>query len=48
MSEVVEQVAQRLFDQQPHKHPRGNVPDWNKQPDHIKQVFRRIADEIVP
>jgi len=35
--------ARRLFEDTPHRHPAGHVPDWNLQPEHIKDVFRRKA-----
>lgn len=36
-------AARRIFDATPHRHPTGHVPDWNVQPEHLKDVFRRFA-----
>jgi hypothetical protein len=47
----IEKRARELFDARPHnysvKRPGENrivlVPDWNIQPDNVKDVFRRLA-----
>lgn len=40
---VDDAVAKALFDAEPHNHPEGNVPNWEIQPEAIKDVFRRKA-----
>ena len=41
---VPEGLARALFDATPHRHPAGLTPDWDVQPQHVKDVFRRKAD----
>lgn len=38
-----EDRAKQLFDSMPHNHPRGHIPDWNHQPQFIKDVFMKRA-----
>lgn len=43
---MIEKVARALFDRRPHNNwIKGvqQVPDWEKQPEHIKDVFRGDA-----
>ena len=35
--------ARAIFDATPHRHPTGKTPDWRRQPEHIKDVFRGFA-----
>jgi hypothetical protein len=39
----VDDAARAIFDGTPHGHPTGHVPDWDVQPEHLKDVFRRKA-----
>jgi len=39
----MDEDARRIFDATPHRHPAGHVPDWDVQPEHLKDVFRRFA-----
>jgi hypothetical protein len=38
-----EAAAKALFDAMPHAHPEGHMPDWEIQPESIKDAFRRKA-----
>lgn len=38
---AIERDAKRLFDQMPHRHPAGHIPDWDIQPREVKNVFRK-------
>ncbi len=38
--DAVEIAARAAFDATPHRHPRGLVPDWTMQPEHLKDIFR--------
>ena len=48
----IETAARAAFDATPHRHPRGLVPDWTMQPEHLKDLFRdrirSIAKETKP
>jgi hypothetical protein len=41
-------AARRLFEATPHRHPSGRTPDWDLQPEHIRDVFRRKAASARP
>lgn len=45
---MTDERARALFDAQPHRHPSGRTPDWNLQPEHIRDVFRRKASTTNP
>ena len=36
-----ELAARELFDARPHRHPNGRIPEWDIQPEDIKEVFRQ-------
>jgi hypothetical protein len=38
-----DKAAKALFDAMPHAHPQGHVPDWEMQPEAIKDAFRGKA-----
>jgi hypothetical protein len=38
-----DKAAKALFDAEPHAHPQGHVPNWEVQPEAIKEAFRRKA-----
>ncbi|MBY0361830.1 MAG: hypothetical protein K2X45_07970 [Phreatobacter sp.] len=38
----IDNVARTLFDAEPHNNPSG-PPVWDRQPDHIKTVYRKLA-----
>lgn len=42
---TINEQARAIFDATPHRHPSGRTPDWNLQPEHIRDVFRRFADQ---
>lgn len=42
-----ETLAKALFDAKPHAHPLGHTPDWNIQPQSIKDAFRRMARQAM-
>ena len=35
--------ARALFDAMPHRHPSGRAPDWDFQPEGVREVFRGFA-----
>lgn len=44
----LDERARAIFDWMPHRHPRGRVPDWNLQPEHLRDVFRGFARGDAP
>jgi hypothetical protein len=38
-----EAIVKALFEAMPHAHPQGDVPNWEIQPESIKDAFRRKA-----
>lgn len=43
----VELVAKNLFDALPHRHPNGNIPRWDQQPQRLRENFVRAAEYSV-
>jgi hypothetical protein len=41
MSDDTDRLARAAFDGEPHRHPSGRTPEWDLQPEHVKDVFRR-------
>ena len=44
----IDERARAIFDRMPHRHPRGSVPDWERQPEHLRDVFRGFARGDAP
>jgi hypothetical protein len=44
----LDERARAIFDRMPHRHPRGSVPDWERQPEHLRDVFRGFARGDAP
>jgi hypothetical protein len=42
----IEVLAKALFEARPHAHPQGRIPNWDIQPEDIKNVFRDAGVSI--
>jgi hypothetical protein len=48
MDDLVREIlAKALFEARPHRHPARRIPNWDIQPEDIKNVFRVEADPLL-
>lgn len=45
MTRTIDEQARDVFDATPSRHPGGRKPDWELQPEHIREIFRGFARE---